>query len=149
MPRRRGKELCAQVLSLLSVRGALDGWEVVSIDNCTQEETAEIFRSSAIFLSFSEREGFGMPPAEAMACGCYIVGFTGLGGREFFYPGLCTQVEEGNIFSLAKAAEDTMRNFDSDPAAVRELALKASAAIRDDYSLEKQIGDLREFFESI
>ena len=120
MPRRRGKELFAHVLSLLELRGALDGWEVINIDGYSQQETANILRSSAIFLSFSEREGFGLPPAEAMACGCYVVGFTGLGGREFFYPDLCTQVEEGNVFALARAAEATIKKFENDTTSIRE-----------------------------
>lgn len=149
MPRLRGKGLCTQVLGLLALRGALDDWEVVNIDERSQEETAEILRSAAIFLSFSEREGFGLPPAEAMACGCYVVGFTGLGGREFFYPGLCSPVEEGNVLALAKAAEDAMRNFDSDASSIRELALKASSLVRDEYSFEKQLCELRNFFKSI
>lgn len=154
MPRRRGRELCSAVLSLLTLRGALDGWEVVNLENSsgeeiTPEEIAQVLRSAAIFLSFSEREGFGLPPAEAMACGCYVVGFTGLGGREFFYPGLCVQVEEGNVLALAKATEEAMRNFGSDASAMRELALKASALICDEYSSEKQLCDLRDFFESI
>jgi glycosyltransferase involved in cell wall biosynthesis len=149
MPRRRGAELCSHVLSLLTVRGALDGWDVVNIAGLSQTETAEILRSSAIFLSFSEREGFGLPPAEAMACGCYVVGFTGLGGREFFYPGLCTPVEEGNVLALANSAEEAMSNFDRDASNMRELALKASGIIRDEYSLEKQTRDISDFFESV
>ena len=127
MPRSRGAELCSHVLSLLTVRGALDGWDVVNIAGLSQTETAEILRSSAIFLSFSEREGFGLPPAEAMACGCYVVGFTGLGGREFFYPGLCTPVEEGNVLALANSAEEAMSNFDRDASNMRELALRHPA----------------------
>jgi glycosyltransferase involved in cell wall biosynthesis len=149
MPRRRGKELCAHTLSLLELRGALDGWEIISIDNYSQQETANILRSSAIFLSFSEREGFGLPPAEAMACGCYVVGFTGLGGREFFYPGLCSQVEEGNVFALARAAEAALKQFEIDATSIRQRALKASAIIRDEYSPERQILDLKAFFESV
>lgn len=149
MPRRRGRDLCAHVLDLLTIRGALDGWEVVNIDNCSQQETADLLRTSAIFLSFSEREGFGLPPAEAMACGCYVVGFTGLGGREFFYPGLCLPVEEGNVLALAKAAEEAMRNFESDPLTLRGLAMKASSIICDEYSVEKQIRDLSDVFESV
>jgi glycosyltransferase involved in cell wall biosynthesis len=149
MPRRRGKDLCGHVLSLLKLRGALDGWEVINIENYSQQETANILRSSAIFLSFSEREGFGLPPAEAMACGCYVVGFTGLGGREFFYPGLCSQVEEGNVLALARAAESAIKQFEKDAASIRQPALQASAIIRDEYSPERQILDLKSFFESV
>lgn len=58
-------------------------------------------------------------------------------------------VEEGNVLALAKATEDAMRNFDRDPSAVRELALKAHFIIRDDYSLDKQTRDIRAFFESV
>ena len=36
-------------------------------------------RESAIFLSFSLREGLPLPPAEAMACGCVVIGFHGFG----------------------------------------------------------------------
>jgi glycosyltransferase involved in cell wall biosynthesis len=146
MPRSRGKDLCRHVLGLLELRGALVDWEVVNINNRTQTETREILKSSAIFLSFSEREGFGLPPAEAMACGSYVVGFTGLGGREFFYPSLCTQVEEGNVLALAQAAGDAMMRFESDASGIRGLALKASTIIRDEYSMENQRKELRNFF---
>ena len=83
MPRRRSAD-CQQVLELLKIRGCLDDWDIVRIDGRPEKETAEALQSCSIFLSFSEQEGFGMPPAEAMACGCYVVGFTGLAGREFF-----------------------------------------------------------------
>ena len=67
-----------QVRGLLALRDCLAGWDVVEIDGKSEYETAELLRSCAIFLSFSEQEGFGMPPAEAMACGCHVIGFTGL-----------------------------------------------------------------------
>ncbi|MBO0835989.1 MAG: glycosyltransferase [Actinobacteria bacterium] len=149
MPRRRGMELYTHVLSLLTMRGALGDWEVVNIDSLPQRQAAEAFRSSAIFLSFSEREGFGMPPAEAMACGCYVVGFTGLGGREFFYPSLCTPVEEGNVLALAKSAEKAMADFDSDFSRMREVAMKASWIIREEYCVERQAHDLANFVSAV
>jgi hypothetical protein len=143
----RGRNLCTHVLSLLTMRGSLDGWEVADIDGLPQREVAEILRSAAIFLSFSEREGFGMPPAEAMACGCYVVGFTGLGGREFFYPGLCVPVEEGNVLALANMTEQAMSNFNMDASNIRKVALRASTIIRNEYSLEKQTRDIVSFLE--
>jgi len=49
---------------------------------------ADILRSSRVFLSFSQREGFGLPPLEALACGCAVVGYHGFGGRALFVVGM-------------------------------------------------------------
>jgi hypothetical protein len=147
MPRRRPAD-CRQVLDLLGVRGCLDGWEIVSIDGRSEKETARLLQSCSIFLSFSELEGFGMPPAEAMACGCYVVGFTGLAGREFFDPATCTLVEEGNILAFAKAVERAIRSFDKDAYAMRQRALRASTKVLAEYCPEGQRADLQAFFAS-
>jgi glycosyltransferase involved in cell wall biosynthesis len=51
--------------------------------NASQERLREIYNNCAIFLSPSYKEGFGLPPAEAMACGCAVVA-TKSGGVEDF-----------------------------------------------------------------
>jgi glycosyltransferase involved in cell wall biosynthesis len=48
-----------------------------------EAEVAQRLGESAIFLSLSRLEGVGLPPLEAMASGCLVVGFTGGGGAEF------------------------------------------------------------------
>ena len=60
-------------------------------------------------FSPSASEGFGLPVAEAMACGCAVVGYTGLGGRELFdlaagY-GLGTAVEPGDWLGCVQGVE--------------------------------------------
>jgi glycosyltransferase involved in cell wall biosynthesis len=55
----------------------------VMIDNVSQAESARILGESAVFLSLSHRESLGLPPLEAMACGCLVAGFHGDGGREY------------------------------------------------------------------
>ena len=69
MPRKKDADM-KQVLGLLRYRGKLDGFTAVEIHDKSEAETAEILRDSMIFLSFSELEGWGLPPMEAMACGC-------------------------------------------------------------------------------
>jgi hypothetical protein len=149
MPRHRAAGLCEQLLHLLRARGCLASWDIVSIDGRSEYETAEALRSCAIFLSFSEREGFGMPPAEAMACGCYVIGFTGLGGREFFDPATSTPIEEGNILAFAKAVERALLSDDEELQGMRRRALLASARILEEYSPEHQRADLLAFFNSL
>jgi glycosyltransferase involved in cell wall biosynthesis len=55
----------------------------VAIEHRTQRETAEILAESDVFLSLSHKESLGLPPLEAMACGCLVAGFHGDGGREY------------------------------------------------------------------
>ncbi len=137
MPRRRRRE-AAEVLRMLSVRGALEGWEVRMLHGLTEEQTARALAGCAVFLSFSEREGFGLPPAEAMASGCHVVGFTGLAGREYFDPAYSTPVGEGDVRAFAAAALEALRRVESDPGAARESGLAASVAVLSRYSPQAQ-----------
>jgi glycosyltransferase involved in cell wall biosynthesis len=146
MPRRRGADY-VQLLHLLRARGCLAGWEIVSIDGRSERETAEALRSCAVFFSFSEQEGFGMPPAEAMACGCYVIGFTGLGGREIFDPTTSTPIAEGDILAFAKAAERALLADEKEFQAMRRRGLSASARILAEYSIERQRAELLAFFD--
>lgn len=57
--------------------------EWIEIHNRTQAEVAEIMRESHIFLSTGFPEGCPLPPLEAMASGCIVVGFAGLGGWDY------------------------------------------------------------------
>lgn len=145
MPRRRPAEL-TEVLHLLRARGVLDGWELVPIDGRSERETADLMRGSAIFLSSSEREGFGLPPAEAMAAGCYVVGFTGLAGREFFDPVYCTPVPEGDVLAFARAVEAAC---EADPQALAAAGRAASATVLDRYSDAGLRTDLLAFYRPL
>ncbi|HYD63843.1 glycosyltransferase [Azospirillum sp.] len=55
----------------------------IGIHDLPQSEVARILGESAVFLSLGKLEGVGLPPLEAMAAGCFVVGFKGDGGREF------------------------------------------------------------------
>lgn len=56
------------------------------IDGVSQAEAARGLGESAVFLSLSHKESFGLPPLEAMACGCLVAGYHGDGGREYMTP---------------------------------------------------------------
>jgi hypothetical protein len=142
MPRKRPDD-ARQVLRLLAAHGSLDGWEVVTIDNRSEVETASLLRSSAVFLSFSGQEGFGLPPAEAMACGCYVVGYPGFGGREYFNPAFSSPIEEGDVLAFAKAATVILKE---EPTAIAARAQGASAHVLGRYNLDGQRADLLSFF---
>jgi hypothetical protein len=145
MPRRRADE-ASQVLRLLELRGVLDDWEIVAIDGCSEAEAADLLRSSRIFLSFSEREGFGLPPCEALACGCMVVGFDGFAGREFFRAPFAESVQDGDVVAFARAAERLVRRFDDDPAAMAAAAEVGARFVLDRYAPEAERRDVIDVF---
>jgi hypothetical protein len=141
MKRRRSDE-AAQVLKLLELRGALEGWEVVAIQGRTEREAAELLRSSQIFLSFSRLEGFGLPPLEALASGCLVVGFDGFGGRELFRSPFATSIEDGDVVAFARAVESLVRRMDEDPEAMAAAAEEGARFAAEHYSQEVERRDL-------
>jgi hypothetical protein len=148
VPRRRRQER-EHLLHILRSRGVLQGWELVPIEGYTESQTAELMRSCPIFLSFSEREGFGLPPAEAMASGCYVVGFTGMGGRDYFDPEYSSPVLENDLLGYAKAAEEAMRRYDSDPESLTKAGLVASERIMGRYHDSGLREDLLELYRPL
>lgn len=139
MPRRRGED-AQRIIKALKRRGALKGWNVVAIDSLPAQAVANILRESMIFLSFSQREGFGLPPLEAMACGCLVVGFHGLGGAEFFDPAYCYPIPEDDICSFQETLEVLLANPEVE-SICKAKGIAAAKAISDKYSIERQDAD--------
>jgi FkbM family methyltransferase len=51
--------------------------------NPSPERLVELYNAAGVFLHTSWSEGFGLPPAEAMACGCAVVAASNGGVQEF------------------------------------------------------------------
>jgi hypothetical protein len=74
----------------------------VPIKDMTRAQCAEVLNASAVFASFSFIEGLGLPPLEAMACGCIVAGFDGLGGADYANPSNGFWAKEGDHASFAQ-----------------------------------------------
>ena len=133
MPRRRAQE-SNDVLSLLRSRDVLGDWSIVAIDKMTEAQVAEHLRRAAIFLSFSEREGLPLPPAEAMACGCVVIGFHGFGGRDLLTTP--SGFRKATWSSSRRTVESVLKTWQEDADRFRLLTERASAHIRDTYNAE-------------
>jgi GT2 family glycosyltransferase len=107
MARRRAQEIEA-ALMIASSTGVLKGWRIESIVDKTEDEVAELMKRSLVFISGSLSEGFGMPPAEAMASGCVVIGWHGHGGREFLLPGVSYPIPEGDILDCANTIKEVL-----------------------------------------
>ncbi len=55
----------------------------VRLQHLSHEQVAETLRTCHIFLATGFPEGCPLPPLEAMASGCMVVGFGGLGGWDY------------------------------------------------------------------
>ena len=148
MPRKNRSD-ALQVINILRFRGGLRDYEVRPIDNVPIEQAAAIMRESAIFLSFGHPEGFGLPPAEAMACGCLVVGYHGRGGREFFRPDMAYPIELGDILGYAHTVEWLIRELDERPDRLREVALHASEVIRTTWTESREEADLAQIWADV
>ncbi len=140
---------CLQLVNILKYRGNLDGFQFVDICNCSEKETAKILGESLIFLSFSDQEGCPMPPGEAMACGCIVVGYDGGGGKEYFDTNFCYPIVYGDLIGYAKTVEDIILRYRKDSNAVLDMGKKASEYITSHYSLAQEERDILAFWRKI
>lgn len=105
MPRKHPDE-AQQVFGYLHYGGYLDGWDVVAIDGKTEAETAAILSESMVFFAFGYPEGGTLPPFEAMASGCVVVGYGGFSSDQWMkdFGGWCVSSADSMQF-VAKAAK--------------------------------------------
>ncbi len=113
MPRRRREDLLGAV-QLVRRSGQLGDWEIVLIDGMTQQQVADELARAAIFLFGAEREGVGLPGAEAMASGCYVVGFTGDGAKEYMRPEHASVIADSDVVGMCDRTLEAMEWFDHD-----------------------------------
>jgi hypothetical protein len=145
MPRRGGGD-ARSVLAMLESRGLLRGWTVRALDNLSEQEVGEQLRNTCIFLSLSHHEGFGLPPAEAMACGAFVVGYHGFSGREFLLPEFSSPVEPGDILTFARMVEAALWQESVNPGWCQEKGRQASAFIRQACSPDREREDVRDLY---
>lgn len=145
MPRKNAEDV-VQVVNILKHRGALDGYQLVVIDQRSEEEVARLLRECAFFLSFGYPEGCPLPPLEAMACGCTVIGYHGGGGREYFLPDFCYPIEIGDVVAFAKVTEKALRAWRQDRKPFELLGERAAAYVREHFSPAREELDILSFW---
>jgi len=102
-PRKRPLEGLAirNLFRRLHPRHAHIRW--TAAEGASERQIAEAMAGSSLFLSLSRLESVGMTPLEAMASGCLVAGFTGLGGRDYATAENGFWVEEDDCWAAADA----------------------------------------------
>lgn len=117
----------------------------VEIHNQSEDRAAEILRESTVFLSLSRREGFGLPPVEAMACGCLVAGFLGVGGREFATDANGLWCEDDDLVGAALKLGQAVRLLENRDAAA-DAMVSAGLRTAAGYTIEAMDGTLVDYW---
>lgn len=127
------------------VKKAISDVKIVRATNLKEEQMISEYQKADIFLATGYPEGFGLPPLEAMACGCAVVGFTGGGAREFMINGKTAMVsEDGNTTDAAKKLIALICNKK-----LKELIRENGYQKSKEYSRKRMKKDLWNFYKSV
>ncbi len=148
MPRKRPAEF-RLLIDLLHASDALADWEVVTLEGRPEAEVAAELRRAALFVALGREEGFGLPVAEALASGCPVVGFHGMGGRELFGSEYAVAIEDGDVGALATWIERFVAEYEDCRSAWERRGAAAIDYVRSDYSRERATADLVASFGTI
>jgi len=127
MPRKGRRQLrFVQGLLAADGSGTSEALSWVEISGMPQEDVATRLRNAHIYVATGVNEGLGLPPLEAMAAGCLVVGFAGGGGAEYATAENGVWVPDEDVWALAEALEQTISAL-SNPAAAGLLQARRMA----------------------
>jgi len=122
MPRKRGIEATYIRDMFRFANPNYRDWTWQELSGLSESAVAEALGQVKVFLSLARLEGFGLTPLEAMAAGCVVAGFTGIGGREYAngengfwadeddFPTCITQLKKAVTLSLDNGPARTAYN---------------------------------------
>lgn len=146
---RKNQSDVIQVISQLRIRNNLSGWNFQAIENATEEEVARIMIDSTIFLAFGHPEGFGLSSLEALSAGCNVIGYSGIGGREFFGACFCSEIPFGEITNFVKTVEYSAAYHEKNRAQFEEAIKHSQKYVQMAYSPRREKEDLLAVYRSI
>jgi hypothetical protein len=91
-------------------------------------------------------EGMASHNCEAMSCGCVVVGYHGIGGKEYFGKDFCITVEEENSLQYAKTLAEVM---DKPQQELVELGKMASEWVTREYSTAREIASIKAIWDEV
>jgi len=154
MPRKGMEKWYGIFFSLAQALGIVNGWEFVPIIGKSQEEVAEILKSSKIFVNFTEGEGFGLPALESILCGNLYIGNAGLGGEDFLDDDQVSGIsfhnfitDNNNPYDWVKAISIAIRALDDEE--TKGKLEKASEYLADKYNHAKFLKELKKTYKEI
>ena len=138
---------------LLRKHPKLAEYEWLPLRNLDEATYAQHLRESAVYLTTTLQEGMHVSVLEAMACGCLVVGFTGIGGNTYMVgqgeTQNCILVENGNLPLLGETLEQLLLKFQTDRGSYASVIQQALITAAPYQLRAAEAQSLRAFFEKL
>jgi len=125
-----------------------EGWRIRAIDNMEERDVAELMSRSAIFLSFSDLEGYAIPPLEAAISGNIVVGYTGEGTKEYFFGPIFREVPNGNLLRFIAEVQVAIQDVDTNIASDRQFQ-EQLRSLADTHSVRNEVDHVMRFVNRV
>jgi len=145
LARRRFQDLKAVIFGVSPRPKGLPDWIEYRCDPPQEEIVASIYNGSSIYLCPSWAEGFGLPPAEAMACGCAVAAADSGGIRDFAEHGVTALLSPPkrpealaeNLLRLLKDDDLRIRLAKAGHERIQEFTWERSANLLEQFIAER------------
>ena len=128
-------------------------WTWLPLRNLNEDVYAAHLRAATVYLATTLQEGMHVSVLEAMACGCLVAGYSGIGGQTYMAgsgPGQnCILVENGNLLELGQTLERLLPDLLRDPQGYAALIDRARAAARPYQDAAAETESLLAFFTGL
>ena len=110
------------------------GFQWMPLRELSEDEYARHLREATVYVTTNMQEGMNTSVLEAMACGCLVVGYSGVGGGVYMEPEgpsqNCILVENGNVPALGLKLESVLRDLAAEPEAHSQVTRNGLATAR-------------------
>ncbi len=118
---------------------------IVFLENVSDGQLTDLYRKAALLVQPSLYEGFGLPPLEAMACGCPTV-VSGAGGMREIYGDASLYVDPLDIESIAEGMYEVLTDEEKRKDLIKR-GLSRSGQFGWDISAREHMKILGEYFD--
>lgn len=135
---RKNPDHVQRLLLISQRRNLLSRARFTELSSLQEGEVANHLGRTRIFLSFEYPAGWPLPPAEAMASGCVVVGYHGEGGKDYFQSTHCFPINYGDWNSFANTLETLITIAEQYPERLDAIGERARSFIEANYSLRAE-----------